>query len=172
MFAVTQVALSFVLLSGAAILLSALLALQSAHTGYNLRQVLALDVPLPIEAFGQKSIVFYEEATRRIEKLPGVQRVAAGNVVPWRDAGSFGPGFQFAAEGYTPADGEENPHARLRNVTPGFFATLGVPIIAGRDFTDEDRGGNELVVIVSQSVAQRLFPNGDALNHRVWWTDK
>ena len=59
--------------------------------------------------------------------------------MPWRDAGSFGPGFPFAVEGYTPADGEENPRARLRNVTPGFFAALGVPIVAGRDFTDDDR---------------------------------
>jgi hypothetical protein len=59
----------------------------------------------------------------------------------------------------------------LRIVTPGFFAALGVPIVAGRDFTDEDRRGQELVVMVSQSVAQRLFPNGDAVNLRFWWTD-
>jgi predicted permease len=170
-FAVTQIALSFVLLAGAGMILAALIALQTTHTGYDMRQVLALDVPLPIEAFGPKSITFFQEATRRIDKLPGVKRVAVGNFVPWRDAGSLGPGFQFAAEGYTPADGEENPHARLRNVTPGFFAALGVQLVAGRDFTDEDRGANELVVIVSQSVAQRLFPNGDAVNHHLWWTD-
>jgi len=170
-FAITQIALSFVLLAGAAMLLSALVALQTANTGYNLRQVLALDVPLPIEAAGAKAIDFFEEATRRIEKLPGVVRVAVGNFVPWRDAGNFGPGFQFAVEGYTPADGEENPYARLRIVAPGFFATLGVAMVAGRDFTDEDRGGSDLVVIVSQSIAQRLFPNGAAVNRRLWWTD-
>jgi putative ABC transport system permease protein len=170
-FAVAQVALSFVLLAGAGMLLSALIALQSANTSYNLRQVLALDVPLPIEAFGAKSIAFFEEATRRIEKLPGVDAVAVGNVVPWRDAGTFGTGPQFAVEGYTPEDGEENPHARLRNVTPGFFAALGVPMVAGRDFTNDDRHGHELVVIVSQSIADRLFPNGEALNRHLWWTD-
>ena len=48
---------------------------------------------------------------------------------------------------------------------------LGVPLLAGRDFTDEDRGGRELVVIVSQTFAQRMFPNGDALNRHMWWTD-
>src|SRR5206468_9531895 len=116
-------------------------------------------------------ITFYQEATRRIEKLPGVERVAVGNVVPWRDTSSLLPTFPFTAEGYTPAQGEENPRARLRNVTPGFFAALGVRMLTGRDFTDTDRGGDELVVIVSQSVAQRLFSNGDAVNHRVWWTD-
>ena len=105
-----------------------------------------------------KEIDFYQEVTRRIGELPGVEGVALGSFVPWRDAGSFGPGFPFTVEGYTPADGEENPHARLRIVAPGFFAVLGVPIVAGRDFTDEDRRGSEPVVIVSQSVAQRLFP--------------
>ncbi len=48
---------------------------------------------------------------------------------------------------------------------------LGIPILAGRDFTDDDRGGNELVSIVSQSLAQRLFPNGDAVNRTLWWSD-
>jgi predicted permease len=170
-FAISQIALSFVLLAGAGMLLVALLALQTAHTGYDMRQVLALDVSMPIEAAGAKAIDFVEHATRRIEELPGVERVAAGNVVPWRDTGRFGPGYQFAVDDHTPEDGEENPHARLRNVTPGFFAALGVPLLAGRDFSDDDRQGRELVVIVSQSVARRMFPNGHALNRRLWWTD-
>jgi putative ABC transport system permease protein len=94
-----------------------------------------------------------------------------GSFVPWRDAGSLGPGFQFTVEGYKPADGEEDPRARMRMVAPRFFAVLGVPLLAGRDFTDDDRGGSELVSIVSQSVAQRLFPNGDAVNRHLTWTD-
>jgi hypothetical protein len=81
------------------------------------------------------------------------------------------PRFQFTVEGYTPADGEENPHARFRVVAPRFFAVLGVPIVAGREFTDDDRAGREPVAIVSQRVAQRLFPNGDAVNRKLWWTD-
>ena len=99
-----------------------------------------------------------------------MQGVAAGNVVPWRDAGSF-PSFQFRAEGYTPANGEEWPHARIRMVTPGFFAVLGVPLLVGRDFTDDDHGESDPVVIVSESIAQRLFPNRDALNRRLSWTE-
>ena len=86
-------------------------------------------------------------------------------IVPWRDP-SDGLKFRFAFEGYQPADGEENPTCRFRPVSPRFFAVLGVPILAGRDFTDEDRDDTELVAIVSQSVAQRLFPNGDAVNRR------
>jgi putative ABC transport system permease protein len=136
-----------------------------------MRQVLVVDVPVPIEAFGQKALDFYEEATRRIEALPGVERVATSNFVPWRDAGMMGPGYRFTADGYDKVAGEEDPHGRLRIVTPGFFAVLGVPLLAGRDFTADDRTDREKVVIVSESVARRLFPNGSALDHRLWWTD-
>ena len=73
------------------------------------------------------------------------------------------------SRGAQPADGEENPTARLRAVSPGFFGVLGVPILSGRDFTDEDRSDTEPVAIVSQSVAQRLFPNADAVNRRLSW---
>ena len=170
-FAIAQIALSFVLLCGAGMLLAGLVALQTARTGYDMRQVLVVDVPLPIEAFGRKALDFYEEATRRIESLPGVKRVATSNFVPWRDAGMMGPGYRFTAEGYDKVAGEEDPHGRLRIVTPGFFAVLGVPLVAGRDFTADDRADHERVVIVSESVARRLFPNGGALDHRLWWTD-
>jgi hypothetical protein len=112
---------------------------------------------------------FYKEAMRRIEKLPGVERVAVGTAVPWRDTGFFSA--QFTVEGYAKANGEEDPRAQFRTVSPGFFASLGVPIIAGRDFTEADRRDAEKVVIVSQSLAQRMFPNQDAVNRRLMWTD-
>jgi len=172
LFATTQIAFSFVLLAGAGMLVATLVALQTARTGYNMRQVLAVDIPAPVTGLGDpKAINFYQEATRRISALPGVKDVAVGSFVPWRDAGSLGPGFQFTVEGYKPADGEEDPRARMRMVAPRFFAVLGVPLLAGRDFTDDDRGGSEPVSIVSQSVAQRLFPNGDAVNRHLTWTD-
>jgi putative ABC transport system permease protein len=168
-FAVTQVALSFVLLAGAGLIVSALLALQSAPTGFEMRRVLALDVPVPLEA-GASAVSFFREATRRIALLPGVERVAAGNFVPWRDAsGDLLPRLPFGVEGHTPAPGEAEPHARLRIVTPGFFMALGIPLLSGRDFDDGDAGSGEPVVIVSQSVAQRLFRDGDALGKRLWW---
>ena len=86
-------------------------------------------------------------------------------------AHAFGPGFQFSVQGYAKSNGEEDPRARFRTVSPGFFASLGVPIIAGRDFSDADRADAEKVVIVSQSVAQRMFPNQDAVNRHLMWAD-
>ena len=170
-FATLQIAFSFVLLAGAGTLLSALVALQAAHTGYNIRQVLAIDLPTPSIAIASaQEMSFYQEVIDRTSRLPGVQGVALGNVTPWRDAGRF-PAARFAAEGYTPADGEENPRARLRIVSPRFFAVLGVPLVAGRHFTDADRSGAEPVAIVSETLARRIFSNGDAVNRKVWWTE-
>ena len=92
-FATTQIAFSFVLLAGAGMLLATLFALQTARTGYAMRPVLALDVPASVTGLGDpKTIAFYQEATRRISALPGVESVAVGSFVPWRDAGSMGPG--------------------------------------------------------------------------------
>ena len=171
-FAVTQIAASFVLLAGASMLLKTLLALQAAQTGFDTRQVLAINVPVMSYGKTPEQIVgFYRETIRRIAEVPGVDRVAVGMLAPWRDAGAFGPGFEFSADGHVRAPGEEDPRGRLRAVSPGFFASLGVPIIAGRDFNDADRRGGEPVVIVSQSLAQRMFPNQDAVNRHMMWTD-
>jgi putative ABC transport system permease protein len=172
LFAVTQIAASFVLVAGAGMLLTTLLALQAAPTGFETRSVLALNVPIVSYSRPPEQVAaFYKEVLRRIGELPGVDRVAVGTVVPWRDAGTFGPGFQFSAEGYARVSGEEDPRARFRTISPGFFASLGVPIVAGRDFTEADRRGAERVVIVSQSLAKRMFPAQDALNRRLVWTD-
>jgi putative ABC transport system permease protein len=173
-FATTQIAFSFVLLAGAGMLLATLVTLQTANTGYDMRHVLAFDMPpsaTGADIGAGKAVNFYQEAMRRIGELPGVDGAAVGMFVPWRDAGLLGAGVPFTAEAYIPENGEENPRARFRVVSPRFFAVVGLPIVAGRDFNDEDRAGNELVVIVSQSVAQRLFTNGDAVNRKMWWVD-
>jgi predicted permease len=170
-FVVTQIAASFVLLAGASMLLKTLIALQAAETGFDTRHVLAINVPeMPYGKTPEQITAFYQEAVRRISELPGVQGVAVGSSVPWRDAGKFGPGFEFSADGHVKAAGEEDPLGRFRSVSPGFFAALGVPMIAGRDFNAGDRKGSELVVIVSQSLAERMFPNQDAVNRHLMWT--
>ena len=171
-FAMTQIACSFVLLAGAGMLVATLNALQTAHTGYDMRHVLAIDVPPSATGVGSAATLdFFQEAVRRIGALPGVEGVAAGMIVPWRDP-SAGLKFQFAFEGYQPADGEEDPTCRFRPVSPRFFAVLGVPTLAGRDFTDGDRDDTELVAIVNQSLAQRLFPSGDAVNRHLWFASR
>jgi putative ABC transport system permease protein len=171
-FAVTQIAASFMLLAGASMLIKTLLTLQATQTGYDMRHVLAMNVP--VMSYGKtpdEIINFYREAIRRIDALPGVDRVALGTSVPWRDAGSFGPGFSFRGEGHVKSAREEDPRAHFRVISPGFFAAVGVPLVEGRDFNDNDRRGGEPVVIVSQSVAQRIFPGQDPINRHIMWSD-
>ena len=170
-FATAQIAFSFVLLAAAGMLLAALVALQTANTGFNLRQVLVFDMPMAATAIGDPKVIdFYQEATHRVGRLPGVSGVAVGSTVPWRDARAIPP-FRFTVEGYKPADGEAEPHARFRVIAPNYFAVLGVPMLAGRDFNDSDRGRKELVTIVSQTLAQRMSRDGDVVNRRLMWTD-
>ena len=171
-FAVTQIAASFILLVGSSVLIKTLLTLQSQQTGFEMQRVLAMNVP--VMSYGktpQEIINFYREVIRRMNELPGVDRVALGTQVPWRDARTFGPGFQVAGEGHVKSAREEDPRVGFRVVSPGFFASLGVPLVAGRDFNDDGKRGGEPVVIISQSAAQRLFPGQDPINHHIMWTD-
>jgi putative ABC transport system permease protein len=173
-FAVTQIAASFVLLAGASALITTLISLQKTQTGLDTQHVLAVDVPaMSYGKTPQQVVDFYKESMRRIDALPGVSETAFGDVVPWRDGG--GPviaGLQFSGDGHVHAPGVEDPRAQSRSISPGFFAALGVPIIAGRDFNALDGQENsEPVVIVSQTLAQRMFPNQDAINRHVYWTD-
>jgi predicted permease len=174
-FVVTQIAASFVLLAGASSLITTLIALQRAQTGLDTQHVLAIDVPAMSDGKTPQQVAgFYKEAIRRIDALPGVTETAFGDVVPWRDGGGpGGPGLQFSADGHVHAAGVEDPRARSRSISPGFFAALGVPIIAGRDFNalDNQNNNEEAVVIVSETVARRMFPNQDAINRHVYWTD-
>jgi len=169
-FAVTQIAASFVLLAGATMLITTLIALQTARRGFDTRQVLVVNVPaMSYGKTPQQVVDFYKESIRRVDVLPGVNTTAFGMVAPWRDGG-FGFGMQFSADGHVHVPNED-PRAHMRVISPGFFASLGVPIIAGRDFNDSDGQKNDPVVIVSQTLAQRMFPNQDPLNRHVYWTD-
>ena len=169
-FAVTQIAASFVLLAGASVLITTLIALQRTQTGLDTRHVLAIDVPAPSNGKTPQQVLdFYKESIRQIDALPGVTETAVGMVAPWRDAENFGVGFQFSGDGHV--HGKDDPRALWRTISPGFFTALGVPIIAGRDFNALDDQNQEPVAVVSASLAQRMFPGQDPINRHVYWTD-
>jgi putative ABC transport system permease protein len=169
-FAVTQIAASFVLLAGASVLITTLIALQRTQTGLDTRHVLAIDVPAPSNGKTPQQVLdFYKESIRQIDALPGVTETAVGMVAPWRDAENFGVGFQFSGDGHV--HGKDDPRALWRTISPGFFTALGVPIIAGRDFNALDDQNREPVAIVSATLAQRMFPGQDPINRHVYWSD-
>jgi predicted permease len=169
-FAITQIAASFVLLAGAGALIATLLALQAVRPGVDTRHVLALDVPaMSYGKTPQQVVDFYKESLRRIDALPGVSSTAFSVMAPWRDAEDFGSGLQYSGDGHV--HGNDDPRALGRTISPGFFAAVGVPLLKGRDFNELDNQSSEPVVIVSQTLAQRIFPGQDPIGRHVFWTD-
>lgn len=172
-FAITQIGASFVLVAGAVMLLRTFLALQAASPGFDTSHVLAANVP--VSSFGRtpdQTREFYRQVQTRLGALPGVESVAVGSAVPWRDTGQFERiGFRFEVEGGERGDAGSEQRAKFRSVSPGYFSALAVPLKAGRDFNADDRQDSEKVVIVSESVVRRLFNGRDVLNRNLFWSD-
>jgi predicted permease len=170
-FAVTQIAASFLLLAGAGALVKTLLELEKTQPPFETAHVLAVNLPLMSDGRTPQQVQeFYREVERRVSTLPGVEHVSSGFGVPWRDGRALSISFTFSVEGAR-RENSEDPRGRFRSISPGFFDTLGVPIVEGRDFRDTDREGAERVVIISRSVAQRLFPGREAVDRHLQWTD-
>ncbi len=170
-FAVTQITASFLLLAGACVLMKTLFVLEQTRPPFQSSNVLALN--LPVMTYGrtpEQISEFYRDVQHRVASLPGVEHVAAGFTAPWRDDRGLNISFAFAAQGARRDDGQDF-RAKFRSVSPGFFDTFGVPVSQGRDFNDGDKQGSERVVIISQSLAQLLYPGQNALNRKLWWTD-
>ena len=170
-FTVIQVAASFLLLAGAGALLKTLLTLQQAQPAFETGHLLTANLPLVSDGRTDQQVAeFYQETQRSVGALPGVDSAAIGMTAPWRDGLLLSFGLQFAVEGSKRESGDDL-RARFRYVSPGYFSTLGIPLVEGRDFTEADRVKAEPVVIVSKSIAQQLFPGQDALNRHIMWTD-
>jgi putative ABC transport system permease protein len=170
-FAVTQITASFLLLAGACVLMKTLFVLEQTRPPFQSANVLSLN--LPVMSYGrtpEQVTEFYRDVQRRVASLPGVEHVSAGFTAPWRDDRGLNISFAFAAQGARRDDGQDF-RAKFRSVSPGFFDTFGVPVSQGRDFNDGDKEGSERVVIISQSLAQLLYPGQNALNRKLWWTD-
>jgi len=171
-FAITQITASFLLLAGAAALMRTLFVLEQTQPPFATANVLAVN--LPVMSYGRtpgQVSQFYRDVARNVAALPGVEHVATGFSVPWRDGRALDISMMFAVDGAKRENGQEDPRARFRSVSPGFFGTLGMPLLQGRDFRASDKDGAERVVIISKSVADTLFPGQPVLNRELRWTD-
>jgi predicted permease len=171
-FAVMQITASFLLLAGAGVLMRTLYVLESTQPPFETAKVLALN--LPVISYGrtpEQVRDFYRDVKNRVSTLPGVEHVSEGFSVPWRDEQGLDISFAFAVQGATRKNGQDDLRAHFRSISPGFFGTVGMPIVQGRDFRDTDKEGSERVVIISQSVAQTLFPGQEAIGRELHWTD-
>jgi len=160
-----QVALSFVLLIAAGLMVRSFVRLQQVNAGYNPENVLTANVPLSFSKYKSNAdtIGFFDRVLRKLEGAPGILAVAVNSGAP------LAPGMpmnqSFIVEGKE--TGDNMPTADLNTVTPDCLQLLGVPLIAGRYFTPHDNADTPEVVIISQSLARHYFPNEDPIGKRV-----
>ena len=171
-FAITQITASFLLLAGAGALLRTLLALQQTQPPFETPRVLAVNLPVMTDGRSPEQVSeFYKEVQRRVATLPGVEYVSTSFGTPWRDGRFLSLNFSFTLQGAQRENALDDPRARFRAISPGFFQTMGMPILEGRDFDERDQQGSDQVVMISQSVAKQLFPGQDPINRELRWTD-
>jgi predicted permease len=162
---VVEVALSLVLLAGAGLLLRSFLKLQNVDTGFRAAGVLTAGVPLPGTRYdAPKATRLFEEAIARISALPGVQHAAGASCLPVPFA-CIGTSF-WRADRPVP-DASQLASGQVRPITPGFFRTLGIPQVMGRDFSWSDTADAPPVAIISEELARQHFPDGSPLDRRL-----
>jgi putative ABC transport system permease protein len=162
---VAQVALSFVLLVGAGLLVHSLWRLQRVDTGFDASGLVAASVSLPETKYKTRDaqVRFWDELFERVRAIPGVESVAATTLFPLRGGGDT----YFYVEGQPPATDADKMNATPSSVTEDYFTTMRIPLIAGRAFNAADRGDGAGVMIVSSALARRLFPGASALGKRL-----
>jgi putative ABC transport system permease protein len=162
---VAEVALSLVLLAGAGLLMRSLVKLQSSDLGFRTDGVLTAGVQLPSTRYElPRAGSVFRESLSRLAALPGVEHVAGGSCLPVPFA-CIGTSF-WRVDLPKPPDGQ-TPSSQVRPVTPGYFRTMGIPQIAGRDFWESDTVDSAPVAIVSEELVRQQFPNGDPLGRRL-----
>jgi len=147
---VGEVALSLILVSGALLLLRSLLKLQALDTGIRTSQVITMSLDLPVGAYPtpQQAALFYQTAASRVQAAPGVAQVGMTTTLPLRWISN---GEAMMVPGV-----EKLVRVRFKRVDPGYFKTLGIPVLAGRGITAADVEGSTRVLVINQALAARL----------------
>jgi len=167
---VAEVALSLMLLVGAGLMLRSFAQLRQVNPGFQTDHALTLRVSLPVPnseitaADGDRFVAFFDRALARIRELPGVTAAGATNIIPL-DGNSTDRLLDI--EGYVPRDKADMPDAQNRQATPGWFASMGIPLVRGRLIEPTDDGNSQRVVVINETFARRFFPNGDPLGKRI-----
>ena len=162
---VAEVALAVVLVTAAGLTVRGYAAVSRFDPGFDPQGRSVYFVELQGEATDEDRSVFYEELVRRVGGLPGVRAAAVTSVFP---LSGFTPGAWVGTPGVVVPTGDDNPTTRYVGVSAGFREAAGIPLLRGRDFTDdEDRSGNP-ALLLSETAARRLFPEGDALGRTIY----
>ena len=165
---VLEVALALLLVIGAGLLGNSFLRLVNVDPGFDTENTVAMPIELAGERYPEDRVApFYAELVTRLRAVPGVSNAAATSTNPFRQGGFSNNVTPEDRAASAPASGLVQ--AGWRSVTPGFFDTMGIPVLSGRAFEETDRAGGERVVILSESLARRLWPGESAVGKRLYW---
>ena len=163
---VAEVSLSLVLLVGAGLLMRSFVRLQAVELGFDARGVLVAPLRLSEAAYPDSASVlrFYGTVIDHVRRLPGVASVAAVNSAPFA---GVNPGLVYTVPDRPTPPGERPPDADYRVVTPGYLRTMGIRLLSGRDFTEQDTDRAPSVVLVSETTAGRTWPAENAIGRQI-----
>jgi len=162
---ISEVAISFLLLIGAGLLISSFLHLLKLDPGYRADHLLTMKIVLPETKYPDKErrAPFFRELIRRVQTLPGVQSVAVASNLPLTYNGDSMP---IGIEGRADPPPDQMPDVILRVVSPGYFSTMGIPLVQGRDFTEQDKPDAVRVAVISEKTARHFWPGESPIGKR------
>jgi putative ABC transport system permease protein len=163
---IAEVAVSFVLLVGAGLLINSFLHLRNLDLGFRADHLLTMKLDLSEVKYPDRDrrTAFFDEVIRRTNALPGVQSAAvAGNLPLTYD----GDSMNVSVEGLPDPPPDQRMDVIYRVIGPDYFGTMGIPIVRGRDFTDQDKAGAKDVVVISEKTAQHFWPGQDPIGKRL-----
>jgi len=163
---VAEIALSLMLLIGAGLLIRSFARLQNVSPGFNTDNAISMQVALTNTRFNTGPIVlqFYDDLAERVTHMPGVKSFGAVSVLPLTSAVGWGG---VDVEGYVPPPNAPEVQVDQRIVSIGYFPAMEIPLIKGRNFTNQDVKASQEVVIVDEKMANHFWPNADAVGKRV-----
>ena len=161
-----EVAISFVLLIGAGLLINSFFHLRNLDPGFRADHLLTMKVDLSEVKYPdrERRAAFFDEVMRRVHELPGVQSAAVADNLPLTFNGNS---MTIGVEGVTDPPPGQRPDVIFRAIGPGYFKTMGIPIVGGRDFTDQDNADSKDVVVISEKTAQHFWPGQDPIGKRL-----
>ena len=162
---IAEIALSFMLLIGAGLLVQSFRCVQAIQPGFDPMNTLAVRVSLPKLRYQNRAAValFCGKLLPGIQALPGVEEVGAVSILPM-SAGGLTIGFSVVGQAGSPHD---TYSANLRAATPGYFQAMKIPLLHGRAFSDHDDAGHVPVALISEAMARRLWPKGDVIGAHI-----
>src|SRR3954469_16984049 len=163
---IAEVAVSFILLIGAGLLINSFMHLRNLDPGFRADHLLALNVDLSETKYpdNPKRTAFFDEVVRRVQALPGAKSVAIAGNLPFTYNGDSGP---IGVEGIPDPPPDQHPDVIYRAIGPNYFGTMGIPFVRGRDFNEQDTLDTSLAVVVSEKTARHYWPNDDPIGKRI-----